>query len=62
MLVTHDVEEAILLADRVLVLRDGQIAIDTAIELPRPRHLGGATFDRLRGDLLRELGVELDGN
>jgi sulfonate transport system ATP-binding protein len=62
LLVTHDVEEAILLADRVLVLRDGQIAIDTAIELPRPRHLGGATFDRVRADLLRELGVELDGN
>jgi sulfonate transport system ATP-binding protein len=60
LLVTHDVEEAILLADRVLVLRDARIAVDLPIDLPRPRVLGGAEFDELRGRLLRELGVDVD--
>lgn len=60
LLVTHDVEEAVLLADRVLVLRDGQIAVDVPIDLPRPRVLGGGEFDRLRGRLLHELGVDVD--
>ena len=59
LLVTHDVEEAILLADRALVLRDGHIAVDLAIDLPRPRVLGGGAFDRFRSHLLGELGVEV---
>ena len=59
LLVTHDVEEAILLADRALVLRDGHIAVDLPVDLPRPRVLGGATFDRFRSRLLGELGVEV---
>jgi len=57
LLVTHDVEEAILLADRILVLRDGQIAFDRRIALPQPRHAGGHEFDVLRSELLAELGV-----
>ncbi len=36
-LITHDVAEAVSLADRVLVLREGNIALDMPIELPRPR-------------------------
>jgi sulfonate transport system ATP-binding protein len=60
LIVTHDVEEAILLADRILVLRDGRLATDVPVTLPRPRVLGGATFDALRGRLLGELGVEID--
>jgi sulfonate transport system ATP-binding protein len=60
LIVTHDVEEAILLADRILVLRDGRLATDVPVTLPRPRVLGGSTFDALRGRLLRELGVEID--
>ena len=60
LLVTHDVEEAILLADRALVLRDGRIAVDVPIDLPRPRVLGGHAFDALRGRLLHELGVDVD--
>jgi sulfonate transport system ATP-binding protein len=36
-LITHDVAEAVALADRVLVLRDGDIALDIPISLPRPR-------------------------
>lgn len=57
LLVTHDVEEAILLADRILVLQDGQIGFDTRVALPHPRRTGGADFENLRDTLLRELGV-----
>lgn len=57
LLVTHDVEEAILLADRILVLREGQIAFDRQIALPQPRRAGGREFDELRLELLAELGV-----
>src|SRR6185437_16328478 len=57
LLVTHDVEEAVLLADRVLVLRDGRISVDQFVDLPRPRRIGGPVFDALRDRLLAELGV-----
>ena len=57
LLVTHDVEEAILLADRVLVLTDSRISLDRTVELPRPRRVGGEAFDELRDRLLAELGV-----
>jgi sulfonate transport system ATP-binding protein len=57
LLVTHDVEEAILLADRLLVLRAGRIAFDTRVELPRPRSTGDVAFDHLRTALLGQLGV-----
>jgi sulfonate transport system ATP-binding protein len=57
LLVTHDVDEAILLADRVLVLRDGQITLDTGVQLERPRDLGDRGFAVLRSRLLGELGV-----
>lgn len=40
-LITHDVSEAIALADRVLVLREGEISLDIPIDLPRPRRLHG---------------------
>jgi sulfonate transport system ATP-binding protein len=56
LLVTHDVEEAILLADRVLVLREGRIAFDRRVNLPHPRRMDTA-FDALRRELLAELGV-----
>ncbi|NEI73883.1 ATP-binding cassette domain-containing protein [Rhizobium lusitanum] len=57
LLVTHDVEEALLLADRVLVMRDGIVAHEAPVDLPRPRSAGGAEFDRLRSQLLAWLGV-----
>jgi sulfonate transport system ATP-binding protein len=57
LLVTHDVEEAILLADRIVLLREGRIALDLDVSLPRPRARGGAQFDRLRTLLLTALGV-----
>lgn len=58
LLVTHDVEEAILLADRILVLREGAIAFDTRVSLPHPRRSAGQGFDTLRTQLLAELGVQ----
>ena len=57
LLVTHDVDEAILLADRALVLADGEIAVDLPVRLGRPRDRGGRGFLTLRARLLRELGV-----
>ncbi|WP_155922128.1 ABC transporter ATP-binding protein [Bacillus sp. EB01] len=38
-LVTHDVSEAVRLADRVIVIKDGGIELDTAIPLARPRNV-----------------------
>jgi len=37
-LVTHDVEEAVAIADRVLLIENGKISLDQKIDLPRPRH------------------------
>jgi sulfonate transport system ATP-binding protein len=58
LLVTHDVDEAILLADRVVVLVDGELSLDINIDIERPRNRGDAKFIALRNRLLRELGVE----
>ncbi|WP_454199065.1 ABC transporter ATP-binding protein [Nocardia sp. Marseille-Q1738] len=57
LLVTHDVDEAVLLADRVLVLDDGRIAVDQRIDLERPRRHGDPAFTRHRSLLLAGLGV-----
>lgn len=59
-LVTHDVDEALLLSDRILVLKDGRIAEDHAIGLPHPRRAHQPEFAALRQTLLRSLGVEAD--
>ena len=57
LLVTHDVDEAVLLADRVLVLEKGRIAVDERVDLPRPRRAEAPGFVQLRGRLLNALGV-----
>jgi sulfonate transport system ATP-binding protein len=59
LLVTHDVEEAILLADRVLVLREGNFVVDLRVDTPRPRHRDEPEFVACRRMLLSELGVHL---
>ena len=56
-LVTHDVDEAILLADRILVLSQGHIALDAAVEGDRPRDRTSPEFAHLRNRLLAELGL-----
>jgi sulfonate transport system ATP-binding protein len=58
LLVTHDVDEAILLADRVAVLTDGHISLDTPVEVESPRLRTDPAFVALRTRLLAELGVD----
>jgi sulfonate transport system ATP-binding protein len=60
LLVTHDVDEAVLLADRVLVLEKGRIVSDIAITQPRPRSAERPEFQRVRAQLLQLLGVEIE--
>ncbi|WP_328497965.1 ABC transporter ATP-binding protein [Streptomyces sp. NBC_00414] len=58
LLATHDVEEAVLLADRVLVMGEGVIAYEAAVELGRPRDLTDPRFAELRAGLLARLGPD----
>jgi len=58
-LVTHDVEEAVLLGDRVLVLspRPGQVVADLAVDVRRPRQRTDPAVVELRARALTALGV-----
>jgi ABC-type nitrate/sulfonate/bicarbonate transport system ATPase subunit len=61
--ITHDVAEAVYLADRVIVLssRPGEIKRELKIDLPRPRHqrmIAEPEFGKLVRELLEELGVD----
>ena len=60
LLVTHDVDEAIVLADRVIVLDGGVVRHDARIDLGTRRSQADPAFARLRAQLLGELGVEDD--
>jgi len=51
-LVTHDVAEAAALADRVLLIEEGQITLDVQVDLPRPRQRGTAAFAALEQAIL----------
>ena len=62
LLVTHDVDEAILLADRAVVLTDGRITLDLRLDLDRPRDRGHPVFVSMRNRLLLELGVKEPGS
>lgn len=55
LLVTHDVSEAIALADRVVLIEDGRIALDQPVALARPRQRGDAAFARLEETVLRRV-------
>jgi sulfonate transport system ATP-binding protein len=55
LLVTHDVDEAVALADRVVVLEEGRVIHTLAIDDPR----GSAHAEQYRAELLDKLGVQI---
>ncbi len=55
LLVTHDIEEAVALADRVVLMENGAVALDLRVDLPRPRRRGDAAFAALEGRLLERV-------
>jgi sulfonate transport system ATP-binding protein len=59
LLVTHDVDEAIVLADRVIVLDQGRIVASESIALSTPRSPADPGFAAVRARLLDALGVSL---
>ena len=54
-LVTHDVAEAVVLADRIVVLDQGRIVLDLDVPLPRPRRHGAPEVARLEARVLAQL-------
>ncbi|WP_456277975.1 ATP-binding cassette domain-containing protein [Bacillus sp. AK128] len=62
-LVTHDVEEAVALADRVIVIEEGTISLNKPINLPRPRQRTHPSFNSIVEEVLNQItGVSLDHN
>ena len=66
LLVTHDVQEAVALADRVVLIEDGRIALDERIALPRPRVHGSVALaaieQRILDRVLQKPAAEPDSN
>ncbi|WP_293764751.1 ATP-binding cassette domain-containing protein [uncultured Aquitalea sp.] len=54
-LVTHDVSEAVTLADRVILLENGKVAVDLPVDLPRQRNSSHPDFVRLEHYLLQRV-------
>ncbi|MDI3328802.1 MAG: ABC transporter ATP-binding protein, partial [Alicyclobacillaceae bacterium] len=61
-LVTHDIDEAITLGDRILLMsaHPGRIRSEIRIPLERPRNPNDPRFGRIREEILRELALEAD--
>ncbi|CCB66621.1 ATP-binding cassette domain-containing protein [Hyphomicrobium sp. MC1] len=59
LLVTHDVAEAITLADRVLLIENGTVKLDLTVDIPRPRSRGSVEVGKLESRILDELFQEV---
>jgi NitT/TauT family transport system ATP-binding protein len=58
--ITHDIDEALALADRIIVVVNGKMAYETHVNLPRPRmiaELGAEGATALRARILESMGV-----
>jgi sulfonate transport system ATP-binding protein len=57
-LVTHDIEEALVLADRIVVMRSdpGRIQVSVTPAMPRPRDRNSSSFQQWKSELLRHMG------
>lgn len=52
LLVTHDVSEAVAMADRVLLIEEGKIGLDLNVDIPRPRRVGSTRLAELEAEVL----------
>jgi len=62
--VTHDIDEALALADRIVVVVKGQVVLEERLSMPRPRGVAEITGDEaveIRGRLLEQLDPEASG-
>ncbi|WP_297207479.1 aliphatic sulfonates ABC transporter ATP-binding protein [uncultured Pluralibacter sp.] len=55
LLVTHDVSEAVAMADRVLLIEEGKIGLDLAVDLARPRRIGSSRLAELEAEVLNRV-------
>lgn len=55
LLVTHDVSEAVAMADRVLLIEEGKIGLDLTVDISRPRRVGSARLAELEAEVLERM-------
>lgn len=55
LLVTHDVSEAVAMADRVLLIEDGKIGLDLTVDIARPRRIGSLRLAELEAEVLNRV-------
>lgn len=62
LLITHDVEEAVVLADRVILVENGQIGLDIQINIPRPRVRGDVVLAQTVEKILHRVMARPEGS